>query len=47
MSLRKILPMGCVETMTDHDGTAVLSPLWSSPMPAVWCLRIQLSLTEA
>lgn len=24
MSLKKILPMGDMETMTDHDGTAVL-----------------------
>jgi len=42
-----MLPMGHMQTMTDHDGTAVLSPLWSSSRLAVRYLKIQLPLTEA
>lgn len=39
--------MGHMKTMTDHDGTAVLSPLWGSSRLAVWFLKTQLPLTEA
>lgn len=47
MSLRNILPMGHMETMMDHDGTAVLSPPWSSSKLAVPYLKIQVPLTVA
>lgn len=47
MSLRKILPVGHMETMTDHDGTAVLSPPRSSSRLAVLYLKTQVPLTEA
>lgn len=47
MSLRKVLPMGHMETMTDHDETAVLPPPWSSSRLAVPYLKTQVPLTDA